>query len=254
MANRVIFSFAFVISLMFCSIADTHAQGIDFLFFLPKAQNTYVRFKTDKGECVVKLYNETPLHRDNFVKLVKKGFYNGTLFHRVIKNFMIQGGDPDSKTAVAGQQLGDGDLGYTVPAEFNANLFHKKGVLAAARDDNPAKASSACQFYLVQGRPYTDEEMNNIEKKRLEGRVISADHRKIYKTTGGTPFLDGNYTVFGETVRGLSMIDSVADVKTDKNDRPEADIKMSVSLLKRAEARKLEKALLQEDFNSRKIM
>lgn len=234
--------------------ARSAAQGFDWLFFLPKANNQYVRISTDKGECVVKLYNETPLHRDNFLKLVRQGFYNGTLFHRVIENFMIQGGDPDSKKAMPGQMLGEGDLGYTVPAEFDVSLFHKKGVLAAARDDNPSKASSASQFYLVQGRAYTDEEMNNIEKKRLEGRTIPAAQRKVYKTLGGTPFLDGNYTVFGETVRGIALIDSVAKVKTDGNNRPEKDIAMKMRVLKRGEGRKLEKQLLQENFKSRQIM
>ena len=116
--------------------------------FAGKPKNQYVRIKTSYGECIIRLYNETPQHRDNFIKLVKKGFYNGTLFHRVIQNFMIQGGDPDSKTAKSGAELGNGDVGYTIPAEFRDSLFHKRGVLAAARDDIPSKASSGCQFIL----------------------------------------------------------------------------------------------------------
>src|ERR1700741_497978 len=119
-------------------------------------KNQYVRIKTSFGDCIIRLYNETPKHRDNFIKLTKQGFYNGTLFHRVIQNFMIQGGDPDSKKATPGAELGNGDVGYTVPAEFRDSLFHKRGVLAAARDDNPAKASSGCQFYIVEGRRFLD--------------------------------------------------------------------------------------------------
>lgn len=226
------------------------AQGFDWLFFLPKAKNQYLRINDNKGECIVKLYNETPKHRDNYLKLAKQGFFNGTLFHRVIAKFMIQGGDPDSRKAVSGQLLGEGDLGYTIPAEFDSTLFHKRGVMAAARDDNPAKASSACQFYLVQGRKYTDEEMDGIEKKKLQGKKIPESHRKIYRTLGGTPFLDQNYTVFGEIVKGISMVDSVAAVKTDGNNRPLVDIPMKVSVLKRGEARKLEKELLKEAFQN----
>lgn len=230
------------------SPVSVSAQKIDWLFFLPKPKNQYLKISDAKGECIVKLYNETPKHRDNYVKLAKEGFFNGTLFHRVIQNFMIQGGDPDSKTAKQGQLLGEGDLKYTIPAEFDSTLFHKKGVMAAARDDNPGRASSACQFYLVQGRKYTDEEMNKIEVQRLKGKKIPENHRKIYRTIGGAPFLDQNYTVFGEIVRGLPMVDSVAAVKTDTNNRPLVDIPMQVNLLKRGEARKLEKALLKESY------
>jgi cyclophilin family peptidyl-prolyl cis-trans isomerase len=208
-----------------------------------KPKHSYVRVKTDKGESIIILYNQTPKHRDNFLKLTKEGCYNGTLFHRVIKDFMIQGGDPDSKTAKPGQQLGAGDLGYRVDAEFCDNLFHKKGALSAARDNNPEKASSASQFYLVQGKKYTDEELDRIETSRLNGNKIPADQREMYKTIGGTPFLDQNYTVYGEIVKGLEMVDSIAAVKTAAGDRPVEDVKMEVSILSKKEAKKLEKEL-----------
>ena len=219
-----------------------------------KAKDTYVKMETAKGECIVKLYNETPKHRDNFVRLVKNGFYNKTLFHRVIQNFMIQGGDQKSKTANPGELLGDGDLGYRVPAEFNPDLFHKKGALAAARDDNPEKFSSASQFYLVQGQTYTDRELDMIERTRLGGRKIPAAQREVYKSLGGTPFLDQNYTVFGEVVKGIEMVDSIAMVDKDQNDRPLQDIPMKVSLLKKRQIKKLEKELIQESFRQSLIM
>ena len=156
---------------------------------------------------------------------------------------MIQGGDPNSKTATAGQSLGDGDLGYTIDAEFIPNLFHRKGVLAAARDNNPEKASSASQFYLVQGKKYTDAELDAVEKGRLAGRKIPAEQREIYKTVGGTPFLDQTYTVYGEVVKGLEMVDKIADLPVGANNRPVEDVKMQVSLLKKSEVRKLLKSL-----------
>jgi cyclophilin family peptidyl-prolyl cis-trans isomerase len=211
--------------------------------FAAKPTHKYVRIKTSQGECVIMLYNATPQHRDNFLKLAKDGFYNGTLFHRVIQSFMIQGGDPDSKTAKPGQALGEGDLGYRVPAEFRSNLFHKKGVLAAARDTNAAKASSASQFYLVQGKTFTDAQLDMIETQRLQGRKIPVEHRQVYKTLGGTPHLDQNYTVYGEVIQGLEMVDRIAAVKTSKGDRPETDVRMEVTVLKNREARKLEKQL-----------
>lgn len=137
---------------------------------------------------------------------------------------MIQGGDPDSKHAKPGQMLGGGDVGYTVPAEFNTSLFHKKGVLAAARDENPTKASSGCQFYIVQGKKFTDSDLDNIEKQT--GRKMSADQREIYKTIGGTPHLDMGYTVYGEVIEGINVLDSIAAVKTDKTDRPIDDVRI----------------------------
>ena len=208
-----------------------------------KPTNSYVKISTSYGEVYVKLYNETPKHRDNFIKLVKDGSLNGTLFHRVIKDFMIQGGDPNSKTAKAGDQLGEGDLGYTVPAEFVPTLFHKKGVLAAARDNNPDKASSSCQFYIVQGKKYTDAELDAVEMGRLAGKKIPLDQREVYKTLGGTPFLDQSYTVYGEVVKGIEMVDKIAVLPVDRNNRPTEDVKIQVDLLKKREVRKLLKAL-----------
>lgn len=210
--------------------------------FAAKPKNQYIRIKTEFGACIVKLYNETPLHRDNFLKLTKKGFYNGTLFHRVIKDFMIQGGDPDSKTAKPDSLLGEGDVGYTIPAEFRDSLFHKKGVLAAARDNNPEKASSGCQFYLVQGKIFTDEQLNSVEEKRLKFKIPEWQ-RQVYKNIGGSAHLDRNYTVYGEIIVGLDMVDKIAVLTTDKNNRPKQDVKMDITILKRREAKKLEKQL-----------
>ena len=210
--------------------------------FAAKPKHQFVRISTEKGTCVVLLYNQTPLHRDNFVKITQEGKLSETLFHRVIKSFMIQGGDPDSKTAKPGQALGDGDWGYTVPAEFCDSLFHKKGVIAAARDDIPSKASSACQFYLAQGKVFTDEQLDLLEQNRLK-RKIPTWQREVYKTLGGIPHLDQNYTVFGEVVQGIEMIDTIAAVKTGAADRPVDDVRMTVTVLKKKEAKKLEKSL-----------
>ncbi len=155
---------------------------------------------------------------------------------------MIQGGDPDSKNAEKGKMLGEGDVGYTICPEFNDSLFHKKGVLAAARDDNPEKASSGCQFYIVQGKIFTDEQLDAVENNRLKHKIPQWQ-RDVYKTIGGTPHLDRNYTVYGEVVKGLNMVDEIAAVATDANNRPVADVKMEVTILKRREARKVEKEL-----------
>lgn len=204
--------------------------------------SSFVKISTHHGVIFVRLYDETPKHRDNFLKLVKDKTLDNTIFHRVIKDFMIQGGDPDSKTAAKGQMLGSGDLGYRIDAEFVDSLFHKKGVLSAARDDNSQKASSSCQFYIVQGKKYSDQELNQIERYRLEGKKLPAKHREIYKTLGGTPFLDQNYTVFGEVVKGIEVVDKIAEAKTDRNDRPEEDVKMQVELLKKRDVKKLLKS------------
>jgi len=192
-----------------------------------KTSQKVVKFEiqTEYGTMKGFLYNETPQHRDNFVKLAKQGFYNGTLFHRVIPQFMIQGGDPDSKTAKPGQMLGGGDLGYTVPAEFNPALIHKKGALAAARTGdnvNPKKASSASQFYIVQGKKYAASQL---------GANYTAEQKKIYETVGGVPFLDGNYTVYGEITEGFDVIDKIAAADRDQSDRPRKDIKMTIKLV-----------------------
>lgn len=211
---------------------------------LAKTPNRYVRIKTAYGNCIIRLYNETPKHRDNFIKLAKKGFYNGTLFHRVIKDFMIQGGDPDSKTAKPGVELGNGDVGYLIPAEFRDSIFHKRGVLAAARDDIPSKASSGCQFYIVEGKRFTDDELDKLEKGRLKGRKIPLSQREYYKAIGGVPRLDQNYTVYGEVVMGLDMVDRIASVKKDARDRPLVDVPMTVELLSKRQCRQLDKISL----------
>lgn len=185
-----------------------------------------VLLQTSMGEITIRLSDSTPLHRDNFIKLVKQGFYDSLLFHRVINNFMIQAGDPNSKNAPAGQPLGSGSPGYTVPAEFRTTLFHKKGAIAAARtsdDVNPQRASSGSQFYIVQGRKFTDSGLDSLETMRLRGRKLPTVQREAYKTVGGTPHLDQGYTVFGEIVNGLDIIDKIAVVTTSRGadrDRP----------------------------------
>jgi cyclophilin family peptidyl-prolyl cis-trans isomerase len=211
--------------------------------FAKPPKNQYVRIKTSYGQCIIRLYNETPKHRDNFIKLAKSGFYNGTLFHRIIQNFMIQGGDPDSKNAKPGQELGEGDLKYKVPAEFNDTLFHKKGVLAAARDDNPEKASSASQFYIVEGKRYTDEDLDKLELGRLKGHKVPEWQRQWYRSVGGTAQLDHGYTVYGEVVMGLDMVDRIAAVKKNAKDRPLEDVPMTVEVLKKGECKELDKLL-----------
>lgn len=211
--------------------------------FAAKPTNTFIKIQTNYGIAYVKLYNETPKHRDNFIKLVTEKTLDSTLFHRVIQGFMIQGGDVTSKNAKPGDQLGSGDMGYTVPAEFLPNLFHKRGVLAAARDNNPAKASSGSQFYIVQGKKYTDTELDGIEKNRLENRKFTPEQKEVYKTIGGAPFLDGSYTVFGEVIKGMQMIDNICTVKIDRNDRPLTDIKMTVSIVEKKELKQLLKGL-----------
>ena len=189
-----------------------------------------VLINTDFGDIKVKLYNETPNHRDNFVKLAGEGFYDSTLFHRVIKGFMIQGGDPTSKNAAPGAMLGGGggDM-QRIPAEFSPNLIHKKGALAAARDGNPQKASSACQFYIVQGKVCSDAELDAYEKN---GNFKYTDvQRNIYKTIGGTPMLDMSYTVYGEVIDGLNVVDKIADVQKGQADRPVQDVRMKMKVI-----------------------
>lgn len=244
-----------------------------------------VKIETTMGDIVVKLYEDTPLHKENFLKLVNDKTYEGTLFHRVIKDFMVQAGDPDSKTAKKGQSLGAGDVGYTVPAEFvYPKYFHKKGVLSAARQGdqvNPEKRSSGCQFYIVTGNVYTDDsllsfesQMNNAKMNNAFNALVKEHMKEIYKmrkandedalmdlqeklieqaeakaaelpdfkftpeqveaykTVGGTPHLDNEYTVFGEVVEGLDIVDKIQEVKTDRSDRPHDDVKIvKVTLL-----------------------
>ena len=201
----------------------------------PIAKQRLVGITTSYGVIVVKLYDSTPKHRDNFIKLVKAGFYDSLLFHRVIDGFMIQGGDPNSKNAPDSVQLGNGEApGDRIPAEFNTSYDHKKGALAAARDNNPEKASSNCQFYIVQGKPLSDTELNGIEcqiRQENSAFYYTEAQRKIYKTFGGTPFLDQNYTVFGEVVKGMDVIDKIARVQRDGNDRPLQKVMMKMKML-----------------------
>lgn len=195
-----------------------------------------VQLATDSGVIILRLYNKTPLHRDNFIKLVKQRYFDGLLFHRVIQNFMIQGGDPASKNAPPRIQLGNGGPGYTIPAEFDSTLFHKKGVLAAARtgdNQNPTKASSGSQFYIVQGKVFNDAGLDSVETFRLKGRKLPLAHREVYKTIGGTPHLDMNYTVFGEVESGLEVIDKIASAARDSNNRPLTDIRMKMKMVRR---------------------
>lgn len=248
-----------------------------------KSKEAIVQIETEFGNIKIKLYDETPLHRDNFIKLTKDGVYTDLLFHRVIQGFMIQGGDPDSKNAEPGKQLGSGDLGYTIPAEINPKFFHRRGVLAAARQGdniNPERRSSASQFYILQGRVFRPEELDTMEIKMDESRKMgmlqakiksvepelnklgaegkqdelmarynaikeevlaeaaklpslkfSEEQRKAYTTVGGYPSLDNNYTVFGEVIEGMGVVDAIAKQPTDKYDRPQKDIKFKITLL-----------------------
>lgn len=241
-----------------------------------------IEMVTDQGTIMIELYNETPLHRDNFIKVAQEGVYDSVMFHRVIESFMIQGGDPDSKYAQPGDTLGNGGLDYRVDAEFDPNLFHKKGVLAAARDGNPERASSSTQFYIVQGKVFNDSLLDRAEERingwlaehyfkkdpenkslvdslqkaidqenmaqyrlyndsisslaksydNFDNHTISEEQRTVYKTLGGTPHLDQNYTVFGEVIEGLNVVDSIAKVTTGPFDRPVEDVRIiSVKVL-----------------------
>jgi peptidyl-prolyl cis-trans isomerase B (cyclophilin B) len=243
-----------------------------------------VRISTNYGDIVVRLYDETPEHRDNFLKLAREGYFDGTLFHRVIKDFMIQGGDPDSKGAPAGKQLGSGGPGYTVPAEFvYPQYFHKRGVLSAARQAdqvNPERRSSGSQFYIVWGKTYTESALNQLAAqldgqrgqqifnglaaqhrdsiqamyqrgdqkglmelqnrlaaetdkilKETQGFAFTPEQIEAYTTVGGTPFLDNQYTVFGEVVSGLDVVEKIQNVATGSADRPKEDVVMTVTVL-----------------------
>lgn len=262
-----------LISCFFCMSCESKKTANE------QNQEVRVAIETTMGNIVVKLYNETPLHRDNFVKLVKEGYYDGTLFHRVINQFMIQGGDCDSRNAKPGQQLGMGDPGYTIPAEFvYPKYFHKKGALAAARQGdqvNPQKASSGAQFYIVTGSVIPEGQLGQLERQMqmqqeqnifntlaaahrdeimnlrrnrdqaglqalqeqlinetksqmaAEGAfTLTPEQREAYTTVGGAPHLDGGYTVFGEVVEGLDVIDKIEKVETDRADRPKEDVKV----------------------------
>lgn len=192
-----------------------------------KPSGKQVMVQTNYGNMTLLLYDETPKHRDNFIKLVENHTYDGLLFHRVIKDFMIQAGDPESKNARAGQMLGSGTLGYTVPAEISKTLFHKRGALCAARQGdevNPTRASSASQFYIVQGNVWDEASLEMLSRRT--GKPISSDRRKVYTTLGGTPHLDGEYTIFGEVLSGMDVVDSISKVPCDRANRPLKDVKI----------------------------
>lgn len=189
-----------------------------------------VQLETAYGNVLIQLFDDTPLHQENFSKLVEDGFYDGLLFHRVINGFMIQGGDPLSKEAKPNQPLGSGGPGYQVQAEFLDSLIHVKGALAAARNNNPQKKSSGSQFYIVQGNPLSEDQLNAIEARR--GVRYTKEQREQYINIGGTPFLDGEYTVFGQVIEGLDVIDKIAQVETDGRDRPKEDVSMKIKMIK----------------------
>lgn len=198
-----------------------------------KPQNPRVEFQTTMGTFVVTLFNETPLHRDNFLKLVREGYYDGLLFHRVIRDFMAQTGDPDSREASAGKRLGEGGPGYTLPAEIDPFLYHWRGAVAAAREPdnvNPERRSSGSQFYIVWGKVQTPEDLsavNEVIKENTNGATeITPERYQVYRSLGGTPHLDGQYTVFGEVTSGLKVIKKMQAVKTDRNDRPLEDVRI----------------------------
>lgn len=189
-----------------------------------------IEIETEYGTMLAELYASTPKHRDNFVKLAEEGFYNGLLFHRVINGFMIQGGDPNSRDAKPGQSLGFGGPSYQIPAEFVDSLVHLKGAICAARTSNPEKKSSGSQFYIVQGRPATEEMLSQIES--MKGFHYTPEQRAAYLSEGGTPHLDRDYTVFGRVIKGLDVIDKIAAVQVGAGDRPAKDVKMTIRVIK----------------------
>ena len=207
-----------------------------------KEKEIHVVMETTMGNIELKLYNATPLHRDNFKALAAEGAFDSLLFHRVIRDFMIQGGDPDSKYAAPGVELGEGDRPYTVPAEFRLEegIYHRRGSLAGAResdDVNPEQCSSAMQFYIVWGRVFNDAGLDLVQERldrQTNGRVkLTPEMREVYKTVGGTPHLDGQYTVFGEVVSGLDVVDAIQHVATDGNDRPLQDVRILRAYIKK---------------------
>ena len=198
------------------------------LLFIPVfscfAKKHKVTIQTEYGNIKLVLYKNTPKNTENMVARIKEHFYDSLLFHRCIPHFVIQGGDPDSKYAKQGQLLGDGDLKFLVPAEINDVNFHKRGALGVARDNTPDKAGSACQFYIVVGKVYDDRGLDSVSK--LTGHHFTPEQCNTYKTIGGDPKLDGNYTVFGEVKKGMDIVDKIANMERDKNDRPNKDIRI----------------------------
>lgn len=214
---RRIFSWLFVSAFLFM-LCPLRAQEAE----------TLVLIDTDLGKIKVRLFNDTPLHRDNFIKNVKENRYDGLLFHRVIKQFMIQGGDVTSKDAPLDKHLGDGDLSYTIPAEIvYPKLFHKKGMLCAARtpdEENPERASSATQFYIVTGKFFTEMELDKMTKEK--GIEFTPEQKEAYMLEGGTPHLDGKYTIFGEVLKGIKVVQKIEYMETNEEDRPTQNIKI----------------------------
>ncbi|NRB61428.1 MAG: peptidylprolyl isomerase [Saprospiraceae bacterium] len=194
-----------------------------------QSSDPVVLISTRHGDIKVMLYNSTPLHRDNFIELAEQGFYDSTLFHRVIPGFMIQGGDPDSRMAAPGQRLGMGGPGYKIDAEIGAP--HIRGALAAARDGNPAKRSSGSQFYIVSGRGVTDRDLDALEQQK--GIQYNDAQRQLYKELGGAPMLDQDYTVFGEVISGMEVVDAIVQESRDRSDRPVEDVRMQMQVLKK---------------------
>ncbi len=188
------------------------------------AQTNRVRIETVYGPIVLELYDGTPLHRDNFLKLTKERFYDSLLWHRVIPGFVIQGGDPDSKRATPGAPLGEGEYGQRIPAEIKPEYFHKRGAVGMARDNNPNKESSGCQFYIVVGKPFDNAALDKAQQR--SGHTIPEGQRAVYRTLGGTPHLDGNYTVFGEVISGMAAVDSIAAQPRNSSDRPNTDVRI----------------------------
>lgn len=195
---------------------------------------TKVQIQTDSGTIILVLYEETSLHKGNFLKLVTDNYYNGQFFHRLIKGFMIQGGDPNSKDSSKFVLLGEGDPGYTIPAEILPKYFHKKGVLAAAREGNnvnPSKASSGSQFYIVQGNVFTQSELDELVSQHRH-LTFTEEERTAYMTVGGSPHLDGQYTIFGEITNGFDVLDKLMTVPTDQRDRPLTNLIYTINILK----------------------
>lgn len=201
---------------------------LTFIFSMNSKAQTSIVLQTTAGDIKIMLYDDTPKHKENFIKLVKQGYYDGLLFHRVISDFMIQGGDPNSRNAASGQMLGDGGPGYTIPAEFSIKHFHKNGAVAAARLGdamNPKKESSGSQFYIVQGKVLTNPQLDvYVSSGRHD--PFTPEQRNAYTTVGGVPHLDNAYTVFGEVTEGFDIIAKIASVQTDQRNRPISDIKI----------------------------
>ena len=206
------------------------------LTFSAHAQKNKVKIETEYGNIIIMLYDNTPLNTENMVKNAKEHMYDSTLFHRCIPQFMIQGGDPDSKHATPGQALGMGGLKYTIPAEINDVNYHKRGALGVARDGNPAKAGSATQFYIVTGKTFTDADLDMLTQRT--NRTLTPEQREMYKTKGGAPHLDGSYTVFGEVVEGMEVVDKISAEPRDRADRPNKDIRMKVTVMKNKKKKK----------------